>query len=509
MPINVTAVSQFVKALKNGRPFGLLSVTDFGALGDGSDATTAFEACFAAAAHATVVIPNGTYRLTRSITVPEGTSILGLGYDSKLDFFGCDGLTFAIANVISPIVVSNFHINGNGCETFTALRVAGTSDANQRTTGITFDNIYVAFFGTGMSLRGAWHCRIYGVTLNNVYTGIAIRGKSVKNVIDSCSIIRGIITGTGDSRGVTIDSTFDYLPSGTTEGRPEDVVLTTNIVFGFDYAIDYQRCLYGVIEGNDFDNCQKSGIRFQQSDGGLALSNNWIALGASTATRGIEGQDLAFTSVGRVGVRGNHIVLAVPAGQTPDPSSIGIYLGIGQQDVLVEQNDVGGFRNADVYTQYGKFIQIEKNSLRSPRDAQNNPSVYSIYVISSQGVVSFDKNDVAAPIFVHNTSNARVTVGETYGYQSTYLRGRSVIPVGSTSVTTPYSALNSSPPAFIDGPPSFLPASLEIEAPAVNLGALWGTATNTGVTINCTLAPTAGSGPQTIRWSVRAAAGLD
>ncbi len=74
-------VSQYVRGLIDSRPFGIASVTEFGALNNGvADCTAAFNAALSSAARL-VVVPPGFYRITAPLTIPCNTGkwILGLG----------------------------------------------------------------------------------------------------------------------------------------------------------------------------------------------------------------------------------------------------------------------------------------------------------------------------------------------------------------------------------------------------------------------------------------------
>jgi hypothetical protein len=77
----ITAVPQYVRGLIDSRPFGIASVTEFGALNDGrADCTAAFNAALASPARL-VVVPPGFYRITAPLRIPCNTGkwILGLG----------------------------------------------------------------------------------------------------------------------------------------------------------------------------------------------------------------------------------------------------------------------------------------------------------------------------------------------------------------------------------------------------------------------------------------------
>src|SRR5918997_4602314 len=81
MASKLTAVGQYVRGLIDARPFGIASVTEFGALNNGiADCTAAFNAALESPARL-VVVPPGFYRITAPLKIPYNTGkwMLGLG----------------------------------------------------------------------------------------------------------------------------------------------------------------------------------------------------------------------------------------------------------------------------------------------------------------------------------------------------------------------------------------------------------------------------------------------
>src|ERR687893_2035855 len=81
MASKLTAVGQYVRGLIDARPFGIASVTEFGARNNGTaDCTAAFNSALASPARL-IVVPPGFYRITAPLTIPCNTGkwILGLG----------------------------------------------------------------------------------------------------------------------------------------------------------------------------------------------------------------------------------------------------------------------------------------------------------------------------------------------------------------------------------------------------------------------------------------------
>ncbi|MBP1988479.1 glycosyl hydrolase family 28-related protein [Paenibacillus eucommiae] len=386
---------------------GELNIQWFGAKGDGvTDDTQAVQACFDTAKYGTIFIPEGTFILTSPIIVPEGTSIRGNGYESKLRAIACDCLSFAISNIISPIVVEKFAIFGDQADDYAAIKVAGSANTAHRTTGITFSNIYISFYGTGMSLRSLWHSRIYGCYINNVFAGINVHGQCVKNVIDSCQITRGTgtITGTGDSMAISVDAGFDYDPGGTTIHRPEDLIITKTLTYGFDIGVNWRSCLYGSISDCDLDACLKYGIQYVQADGGLTIRNNYIALLLENALGAISAINLSVPgSSAFCSIENNNIThYSVEA----NSECIGIRLGWNQDNTIIQGNRITGMKKYDIFVEACENVNISSNTLLSDVTT-------SIYVSIMTGVVYMNENRMSGSMFCH-PANEKVVVNSVY-----------------------------------------------------------------------------------------------
>ena len=128
MASKVNSIPQYVRGLIDSRPFGIASVTEFGALNNGrADCTAAFNAALASPARL-IVVPPGFYRITAPLTIPCNTGkwILGLGGAKSV------ALTVAMSGVSSDravieythdasrkpnfagCVLQNLHLLGNG-----------------------------------------------------------------------------------------------------------------------------------------------------------------------------------------------------------------------------------------------------------------------------------------------------------------------------------------------------------------------------------------------------------
>ncbi|MFD0712898.1 glycosyl hydrolase family 28-related protein [Paenibacillus sp. GCM10027626] len=383
---------------------GALNIKWFGAKGDDvADDTQAIQKCMNAAKNGTVYIPEGLYKVTSPIRVPELTSVCGDGYASKLHGHACDCLSFDLSNGLSPIVVEKFAILGDEAADYTAIVVPGAQTL-QRTTGITFSNIYIAYYGTGMSLRGLWHSRVYGCYMNEVWDGIKLIGQSVKNVIDSCQIIRGSgsIQKSGDSTAIYVDSAFDYAP-GNTEHRPEDVNITKTLTFGFDIGVNWSRCLYGAIKECDLDYCGKYGIYYMQTEGGLTISNNWIALTESNALAGIRAENMSAP-----GTSAHCLIQHNTIGHYvgTNVQCKGISIGWNQNNTIIDGNHLTNMVTADIHVDYCRNVHVTRNTLTSAVES-------SIQVDSTQYPVYVNDNQTAGKI-VYNPNTEQIMINNRF-----------------------------------------------------------------------------------------------
>ena len=108
-----------------------VSVKDFGAVGDGSDATAAFTAAVASGAGA-IYIPAGTYKVSSTIAVDRDITIFGDGPTTKIDVSSIDGFdnVFEFAGAGGTLIESNLNSITQGTRryTFTATHNLAAND---------------------------------------------------------------------------------------------------------------------------------------------------------------------------------------------------------------------------------------------------------------------------------------------------------------------------------------------------------------------------------------------
>jgi hypothetical protein len=483
------AIGERIAALMAGGRLLVLGGIDPipGAVGDGiADDTGPVHDWLRKHTQRQAVLPPGAYRYFETPPVPQGTSIFGNGVLSILKPDGCDGLDFAVSNNIAPIQCRNFRMEGSGSGV-TAIKVMGDGDLG-RTTGVTFQDVYINNFETGAHFRSLWDSRVLGCTFNNVWNGIKFAGQSVHCLVDAATtILKGSATGPGDSVGILVDQADDYT-AGINPRRPEDIQVHRARIYGFDINIDHVRCLYAVYASNDLDQATLVGLRYGQTAGGLTVANNYIALTDSAALYGIYGNAAASGAVDAVSILGN----TLRGNGTINVASVGILIDTNQHEAQVLGNSMLGFLNSDIYINAARRVKIRDNKCLS---TGTSASIRA----RTMKHCAFEENYLQNGYDVAGGTNQQSTFGATYGSVSTLLEGNAVIPAGATSVAVTFAGLPGVPPDFDSA--GGLSPHIDVLAPPANLGAVWVTGvSDAGFTINCGVAPGANA---TVRFIAR------
>jgi hypothetical protein len=443
-----------------------ISVKDFGAVGDGvADDTAAIQAALDATSTAgvstTVYVPAGTYKTTATLDVPANASIVGAGIGSVLRPTGCDGLNFLASNAVAARRVSDLWIYADNGVGFKGINIDLDTPSGSRITGVTFDNLYISFFSTAIYARGVWASAFTNCYLHNVHTGIIFDGQSVKNSVLNCKIVRGslAVTGSGDSRGVSV------LQNGLV--RPEDVILRDCLTFQFDVGAYVQTALFMVIAGCDFDFCQKKGIEIVQPDGGFTFRDSWIALDPASATAtqvGVQFSNLGTARNSNAVISNNKINRGNVTG-----GDVGIRIGFKQNNVLIENNDVGAF-DVGIYIDAADRAKIQSNTINGAT---------SVLLAATDGVTI--ENNYFANAMTTTLSPTNTKYGYNSGAQTTWGVGEITIAAGNTSATVTLASLGLAP--VVKGSPSFHKVALSWgNEGTLSRGDIWGDCDGTNIT---------------------------
>jgi hypothetical protein len=222
----------------------LVSVKDFGAVGDGTtNDTAAFTAALASGR--SVYVPKGNYKITANIVVPDGCTMFGDGpQQSRIK---CDTNTFTgvFIRVSGRTTVKDIAVEGTGAAAGTGIRV---SDANEYgfTGHIKIKNVWVSGF-------------TYGVDVNNIFN---LKFEECEITYNTNGVrVLPSYNGVGDN-GYFTTITFDkcYLGFNTGYGFYANPTLTSKILSFHDCAIEGNNSgsaqAYYIRTGTvEFDNC--------------------------------------------------------------------------------------------------------------------------------------------------------------------------------------------------------------------------------------------------------------
>lgn len=442
-------------------------VEDFGAVGDGIiDDTAAIQAALNAttvagvAGNATTVrLASRRYRITDTLDIPALCSIMGCGPESVLRPEGCTAFNFLPSNSAGVRKISDFWIYGNGCSTNTAITCDLDSGAGGRITNVLIENVYISFFGLGISLWGGWNTTIRKCAILNSWRSIVLKGRNIKTLIVDCALSLGSATDNGgDSTGISVEF--------YSTARPEDTWIKNSIVYGFDNAIDWSSGLNGGVVECDLDVCQKNGLIATITDGGFVVKNNWIAVyNTATKSYGVKLSPVGTlqTVYPRI-IEGNLISCFV----TPIAGSAGVFAGSLVNGPVIEKNTCNGW-DYGIHTQGTQNVCVEKNTTTG--------SITNGLYLESCENVSVERNTFDKVIAL-NASNLHVNFGKNFGASTTYAVGSIPIPGGQTTATVTFASLglpdipaNADPYVFFNNPSSS------------NRSEVWGICNNTGITV--------------------------
>lgn len=445
-----------------------VSVMDFGATGDGvTDDTAAIQAALDATT-GLVLIPEGTYLITASLDVPATVSIIGQGRASVINADGCHALNMLADATNGARKISEFAITGVNTEDKAAIfcDLNSVPGGTGRITGITFENIAIDSFGTGVYGRGFWNTTFKELWMISVFQAFVFVGQSANVLVDNCHAIQNGYAGTSligetDSIGVYA-GTYSYVT------RPEDLQIRNCYIYAFDIGVNWRSVLYGNIVGCDFDATYKKGIVVTSADGGLAIRDNWIAMIDSPvyAVIGIHLVALGYTITQPCPLLASNNRI----GATNAPAlTYGIVIGQNQENWLLQNNNINGFSNG-IRTDASINLKLDSNVCA-------DAGLELLNTINA----SVSNNYFDTGISYLNNTNAYF--GKNYGANTTYATGQITIPSGATTATASLASLGFSPL------PSGVDANIVFNNPAaLTRGAIWGSCDGTNITCNVTTA---------------------
>lgn len=409
----------------------IVSVKDFGAVGDGvTDATAAIQAALNSGAGA-VHIPVGTYKLTTVLLAKSNQTIYGDGTLSVLKLYANSNVIFV--DGLSNVCMRDFTIDGNSA-TYTANTnyaiyspASGTGSSN-----IEIRNIYIhEIAGVGiifLAQAGSHSSNIR--IIDNLITNIGAHGIICQDYVDDTLITGnrvenfgltfadrpGITTGRSASRHRVIGNYVKCSAAAlgsSVHGISIDAcsvfVCNNNIIEDtLGFGIEIGGGTVGSVVGNTIINCVRAGIEL----GGSVLDVVDVTISGNviknSAAQGVYLNKGTTTLTKRVAITGNTIY---GAGQ------IGIQLEDSCSDVTITGNTVLACALSGISAYKSNNLVMTSNDVRGNNTA-NNAAHAGIRVINtvSETAMVIDKNIVTdSGILNYNIDNPIANKGYADG----------------------------------------------------------------------------------------------
>jgi hypothetical protein len=228
--------------------------------------------------------------------------------------------------------IRDFRIIGSDARASThhGIRVDSSVASKLWVTGVDFNNLYIANFGTAIYLRGLYDSHFENCFLYNNYRGFYFYGQTITTSVTNCTIQRGTIAGEGGSWGVS----FHTVDGETTQNTH----ISGGNVYGYDININVELAFELQIEHCDISDAQSVGVQITSTIGGVWVRDCWIETSKSAVTTGVLVNDITPTVHAKINITGNYINC-----DYPHAGSQGIKIGNSNAGIVVNENQVYGF----------------------------------------------------------------------------------------------------------------------------------------------------------------------
>jgi hypothetical protein len=372
-----------------------VTVKDFGAVGDGStDDTVAIQNALNSGA-LYIFVPQGTYKITATLTIPTG-----------IEFYGCDTssvLSLAtnatmITTTGSNVVIRNIKLNGNSSTYNNAnnnaiyINWTSISGYNIKINNVSILNIagagVIALASSGTSSSDLWieNCNIentgtHGIIAQDYISNVWILANKVKYTSLLVADRPGITASRSGSNVTIADNICIGSPSalgGSVHGISVDTTInssvTGNTISGWiGYGIEIGFCTNCSVSANTITNVGNSGIVLSASQATSQVNTN-VTISGNTITSPTAAGIYSFIT-GGTGTLFNQNISIVGNTVNGSTTSSGIYMGLC---------NILSITGNSVYNNYlsGIYIIDCKNVLTSANTIVNN-NISTLLSVSS------------------------------------------------------------------------------------------------------------------------------
>jgi len=395
----------------------IVSVKDFGAVGDGLiDDTTAIQSALDSGA-SSVFIPAGTYKITTGLSVPYGVSMYGEGGTaSVISCLSCNGLNFKSASYDNGnMFYEDFGLVGHAGSTpnwgavESLLPAGGTSGVDSRD-GLHFSRLKIGDFNCAFTISDTWQWTVTDCLIHKVNQAFLLGPYTISNrIMNNIIVYEGGDSFGGNSHQYAIELTAPPI---------EGLVITGNQIFGFARAFELTAGVFIDILHNDISATEYA-FYITTVNNILNIKDNYIEMTDAGAISGIREVALGSEANSQINIEGNNFIA------TGTSSCGGIYLGTASATYAFHNRIIGNlfsdFTAQDIYTVAPGKLFIENNRCLSTGEAASivigNVDTAPVFVLNNEcaGTITYLPADLTSgKLILRNNLTSGTTLDKNF-----------------------------------------------------------------------------------------------
>lgn len=492
-----------IKGIQKETPFIFVTnyddlVTDVGKSTE--DWTNAIQTALnASPTYKQVVLPMQTCRITKTLEVPYGTSLIGFGNASVIqpDFgywqttdyrtiriLGIEGVNYGESSYnryfenFSVVAKNNASLQTTAIDIGTPTTISTANAVNYAALFVNFRNILVSKFDTAWNIRECWMSNFTAISITDCRVGLSITGKAVNLNFDKMMMTNfssDYTSSTGKMYGIVIDNKTTYSDGN---GRPEGLSFSNSLVFGANTNLHIKNCLHTRFTELILDGASEDTIIIESPDN-LSIKGCYVY--TSGSGKCCINMSMASNQESVINIYDNYFI-----GTTGTQYGIYGFTNNYRYGVTIQNNLFEALSNP-IHVNYLGRSKILSNY------GKNNRGDF-IYIQSESGDTIVDGNNSidAYPVLrLHPTTADSLQIGfNTSATTKTYYQGFTTINAGATSGSCGNGFYYGTQFPYGTVDPYY--RAVTIVQPLGNIGSFWVEADTTGTeaTIKCSTAPT-------------------